>query len=308
MAETAELSGLPLSYIEADWRALGLSMPAADQPTSTDRNIAALNAIAAMRDAGISEAQLLELTRMVGDASARLADAVLRTFADALLRLGDSERDLGLRLAELGDALMPHLGEMLRGPFELHLVEMLKREAVTSLERERGFVPGARPVAVCFADMVGFTRLSEQLDMDGLAQVTQRFSEMTADCTEPPVRLVKTIGDEAMLASEDAGALVDMSLRLIDAAARDDLLPPLHAGAAAGPALRRSGDWYGRPVNLAARIAAVAPPGGLMADTGLRAAAGDGFAWAPAGRRSFKGIEGDVELFAAAGAGAGAPD
>jgi adenylate cyclase len=122
---------------------------------------------------------------------------------------------------------------------------------------------------------------------------------MAGEVAQLPVRLVKTIGDEAMLASEDAAALVETSLRLIDAAEGDDLLPSLRAGAAAGQALRRAGDWYGRPVNLAARITAVAPVGGLMANADLREAAGDDFGWAEEGRRGFKGIEGEVELYRA---------
>jgi adenylate cyclase len=122
---------------------------------------------------------------------------------------------------------------------------------------------------------------------------------VAGEVASAPVRLVKTIGDEAMLASEDAAALVETSLELIAAAERDDLLPSLRAGAAAGQALRRAGDWYGRPVNLAARITAVAPPGGLIAEGGLRDAAGDGFAWQDAGRQGFKGIDGQVELYRA---------
>jgi adenylate cyclase len=299
MRDVVEQTGMSEEYLLADRRAMGLPDLQADDAQYSDDTVDSFRALQFMLESGVSEAQLLELTRMVGDASAKLADAALRTFALALIEPGTSERDLGLRIVDFANALMPHVSKMLQGPFELHLAEIVKHEAIGRFERERGVLPGARPVAICFADMVGFTRLSEQLEIDQLGEVAQRFSDVAGEAAASPVRLVKTIGDEAMLASEDPAALVEAALELVAAAERDDLLPPLRAGAAAGDALRRAGDWYGRPVNLAARITAAAPAGGLLADERLRGAAGDGFAWTTVGARDFKGIDGEVELYRA---------
>jgi adenylate cyclase len=295
--ETAERTGLSVDYLKRNWQAVGLSDPEPGTPSHTEKNIDGMHALKAMLDAGVSEEEMLELTRLVGDASAKLADAALRTFGQVLLQPGDTERDFGLRLVDTANAIMPGLAPLLQGPLEAHLAEVVQHEAIGQLEREEGRIPGGRPVAICFADMVGFTKLSESLDIGQLGEVTKRFTEMVGETASAPVRLVKTIGDEAMLASEDAAALVDTALELIDAAERDDLLPQLRAGAAAGEALRRAGDWYGRPVNLAARITSVAPDGGLVANDALRDAAGDRFEWSAAGRRGFKGIEGEVELY-----------
>jgi adenylate cyclase len=299
-AEVAERTGVPREYLDADWKALGMSAVDEDQPVANDKTLAALEGMKYLMDAGVPEERLIELTRMVGDASARLADATLRIFGDTLLQPGDSESDLSLRLVDLANAMMPQLGELLRGPMELHLAQIVRQEAITRVERERGFVPGARRVAVCFADMVGFTALSEQLDPADLSEVTQRFVDVAGHVAVSPVRLVKTIGDEAMLASEEPAALVEAALELVETAERDDLLPSLRAGAAAGDALRRAGDYYGRPVNLAARITAVAPPDGLLANATLSEATGDTFGWTPVGRRGFKGIDGEVDLYEAA--------
>ena len=120
-------------------------------------------------------------------------------------------------------------------------------------------MPGGRAVAICFADMVGFTSLSEQLEIEELGEVTQRFTDLAGEVAEPPVRLVKTIGDEAMLASEDP----ERARRAVARADRRGRRRRPAAAAAGrrrgGDAVRRAGDWYGRPVNLAARITAVAP-------------------------------------------------
>ena len=295
-AEVVELTGISMDYLKRDFAALGLSLDP-HEPRFGEANIEAMRSLRAMMEAGVSERELLGLTRMVGDASAKLADAVLRTFGRLLVQPGDTERDLGLRLVDAAKLFMPALGPMLQIPLESHMVEIIRAEAIGQVEREQGILPGARPVAVCFADMVGFTSLAERLEVDELGDVTEWFWLLAGEVTEPPVRLVKMIGDEAMLASPDAGALIATSLTLIDAAARDDALLPLRAGAAAGPALRRAGDWYGRPVNLASRITSVAPEGALVVSGELRDAAGDSYRWAPAGTREFKGIEGEVDLY-----------
>ncbi len=298
-AELAERSGLSAEYLDADWKALGMSNVDPDMPVANDATLQAMAGIRYLMEAGVPEQRMIELTRLVGDASARIADATLGTFADDLLRPGDTESDLSLRLVDLTNALMPALGEMLRGPMELHIAQIVRQEAISVVEREQGYVPGARRVAICFADMVGFTTLTERLDTRDLGNITQRFVDLAGDVAVSPVRLVKTIGDEAMLASEDAAALVGAGLELVDAVEQDNLLPGLRAGATLGDALRRSGDYYGRPVNLAARITAVAPGGSLLANAELREAAGNAFGWSAAGRRTFKGIDGEVELYEA---------
>lgn len=89
------------------------------------------------------------------------------------------------------------------------------------------------------------------------------LGEVASEVARPPVRLVKLIGDAAMLVSPEADVLVDAALKLIAAGADGDRLPPLRAGIAMGPALRRGGDWYGHTVNLASRVCEEAPSGGL---------------------------------------------
>ena len=295
--KAAELTGLSVDYLQRNWRALGLPLPGPDEPSHTEQNVEGMRAVKLLLDAGLSEHEMLELTRMVGDASAKMADAIIRTVGRSLLKPGDTERDLGLRIAEIVQATLPALAPLMQGPMRAHLADAAQHEAIGQMERETGHVPGGRAVAVCFADMVGFTSLSERLEIDELGELTQRFVHIAGELADPPVRLIKTIGDEAMLASEDPEALVKTALALIDAADSDDLLPPLRAGAAAGTATRHAGDWYGPPVNLAARITAVAPERGLLGDASLREATGGSFDWHPAGRRGFKGIESEVDLY-----------
>jgi adenylate cyclase len=108
---------------------------------------------------------------------------------------------------------------------------------------------------------------------------------------------VKLIGDAAMFVCPEVEPLVGVASSLVERAEADERLPQLRAGMAAGEGLNRGGDWYGRPVNLAARIAAVAEPGTLFADGSVADATGDRHAWEESGAHELKGIDDPVELF-----------
>ena len=125
---------------------------------------------------------------------------------------------------------------------------------------------------------------------------------MASAVAEPPVRLVKTIGDAVMLVSTEAEPMLSAALALIAAAeAEGEEFPWLRAGLACGPALPQSGDYYGRPVNLASRITGVARPGSVVVDR-RQGGAGEGFAYTYIGERRLKGID-PVKLFRAGCAG-----
>ncbi len=182
----------------------------------------------------------------------------------------------------------------------LHLRHATQSTVVNELERLGGRLPGSREVAVCFADLVGFTRLGEEVPPDELGHLAVRLETLAADAAEPPVRLVKTIGDAAMLTSPAPELLLDAALKLIDAAdAEGEDFPQLRAGAALGMALPRAGDWFGRPVNLASRITGVARPGSVLVERDVREAVQDGYRWSYAGERRLRGIREPVALFRA---------
>jgi adenylate cyclase len=107
------------------------------------------------------------------------------------------------------------------------------------------------------------------------------------------------IGDAAMFASRDSEPLLDAVVGLVDAAGGDEI-PPLRAGVASGQALGRGGDWYGRPVNLAARITSFARPDSVVVNESvkdsLEAVDGRRFSFSFAGRHHFKGISGEIPV------------
>jgi adenylate cyclase len=179
----------------------------------------------------------------------------------------------------------------------LHQREDIRRAAFTVDVLEAGQL-GAQDVAVCFADLVDFTKLGEMIPANELGAVAGRLDQLAAEVAAPPVRLVKTLGDAAMLVSREPQPLLDAALDLVEAAEdQGEDFPLLRAGLAWGPALQRAGDWYGQPVNRASRLTGFARPSSVVADEGLHEVAEDGYAWSFAGKRRFKGIKGELPVF-----------
>jgi adenylate cyclase len=108
---------------------------------------------------------------------------------------------------------------------------------------------------------------------------------------------VKTIGDAAMLVAPEAPPVLDTVLDLVEGSREDDTRPLLRGGVAAGEAIPRAGDWYGRPVNLAARLTSFARRGSVVTSREVREAASDGYDWSAAGRRRIKGVRDEVEVY-----------
>jgi adenylate cyclase len=130
--------------------------------------------------------------------------------------------------------------------------------------------------------------------------LASRLEALATEAITPPVRLIKTIGDAVMLTSTEPGPLIDAALTLIDAAdAEGESFPQLRAGIAVGAALSRAGDWFGRPVNLASRITAMARPGSVLAEREVRESVRDSFRWSYAGERRLRGVRDPVPLFRA---------
>jgi adenylate cyclase len=286
LAEGAAAAGIGGEFAALNHRALGLPLPGDDEPIYDDDQIEVLKVLRGMRELGVPEEDIHVMGRILGQSSHRTAQAIVDVLSRALLRPGDTEADLARKLANLAEAVLPVLDRVTGSALRLHLLDVIQREAVVRLEGEG--LAGAREVTVAFADMAGFTALSDRLAIEDLGRIAGRFEELVTGVAEPPVRLVKVLGDGAMFAADDAGALVTSQLELVAAAAGEDL-PPVHAGVAHGPALHSAGDWLGRTVNLAARLCAVAPPWTVLATHEVRAACG-ALEWEDAGAYELRGI------------------
>lgn len=291
-------SGLPADNVIRIRRLLGLSAPGPDDRVFSDEDVEAARSIKLFLDAGFDEERILEITRVLGEGMSRLAATITAEFLETFLAPGDSEADVALRFASLAEQLTPATAPILLAGFKSHLRDSVSRGMLGREELQSGDVGATGDVAVCFADIVGFTRLGGQVEVRELGTVAGRLASVAASAARDPVRLVKTIGDAAMFVSPEPGPIVDVALSLVQAFEEEEL-PSLRAGIAFGPAAMRGGDYYGPPVNVASRVTGVARPGTVLGTREIRDAAREQFQWSAAGRYRLKGVPGHTALYRA---------
>ena len=298
--EVAERAGIGIELLQRFSAALGVPYPDPDQRSLTDADIGAAQRIRAFRDAGLPEDGMLQVARTIGMGMSRIAEANREIIVRTLMQPGDTERDLAHRFAAAAEHMLPQVGPTLLYTFQAHLLEQIRRDVIGEADLASGEIRGTAQLAVCFADLVEFTRLGEEIAPEELGSVAGRLEEMATAVAEPPVRLVKMIGDAAMMVCVEAEPMLEAATRLIEAAeAEGDEFPYLRAGLAYGPTLAQAGDYYGRSVNLASRITGVARPGSVLVDAATKDRVEGEFTYSFAGERRLKGIDSRVKLFRA---------
>jgi adenylate cyclase len=298
--EIAEISGVDLELLRRFSAALGVPYSDPDEPRGTEADLDAARRMKAFRDAGLPEEGMLQVARTIGMGTSRIAEANRELVIRTLAQPGDSEHDLALRFAAAAEFMMPLVGPTVVHALQANMLEQIRRDVIATADLASGGIGGAVELTICFADLVEFTRLGEEIAPEELGLVAGRLEEMATAVAEPPVRLVKTIGDAVMLVAAEPAPLVAAALALIAAAeAEGEEFPWLRAGLASGPTLPQSGDYYGRSVNLASRITGVARPGSVLLDAATHDAAGDRFSYTFIGERRLKGIDSKVKLFRA---------
>lgn len=296
--EIAEQTELPEAFLMRIRRLVGLPEAGPEDRVFGEEEIAAAQSIKMFMEAGITEGAIGEITRVLGEAMSRVAPTTMAAFADSFLQAGDSEQDVAWRFAELAEQLIPAFSPVLLAAYQAHLRETVQRAMISREELAAGHLADEQEMTVCFADLVGFTSLGGQLQAEELGGVITKFGDLAADVASSQVRLVKTIGDAAMLACREPAPLVRAALQLLDAVEQADL-PSVRAGVALGPAAPRGGDLYGHAVNLASRVTGMARPGSVLCTVEVRDATTEEFDWSFAGKHRVKGVDERIPLYRA---------
>jgi adenylate cyclase len=178
------------------------------------------------------------------------------------------------------------------------LRHFIEQDVVGHLEDEADAdeIPGRLRVTVAFADLADYTRLTEEAGDELSAAMVEHFTDAVRDSLPESARVLKTIGDAVMIVGADPAGLAEWAV-----AFRDGVMgPPLpRIGMHHGAALYRDGDYFGRAVNLAARVGARAGGGQVLVTAAVRAAAADRLAFVPVGAVELKGFGEATELFLA---------
>src|SRR5262245_37464316 len=297
--EIAERAGLELEFLVRLLQALGAPIPPENSRVYGEADLEAAKRAKLFLDAGLPEKGLLETSRIIGISMANLSDANVDLVGEVFTEPGVDERELALRYAAAAKTMAPLLGETLLHAYRIHLRERIRQAVISEAELAAGRVSGTDEMTIAFADLVGFTSLGESLEIEEIGDLTGKLFELASDAARSPVRLVKMIGDAAMFSSPESEPLLDAVVGLVDSTESDDI-PPLRAGIARGQVLGRGGDWYGRPVNLAARITNFARPESVVVDQSVKDSIPSNgerpFDFSFAGKRKFKGIQGEVAV------------
>jgi adenylate cyclase len=271
-AQLAADTGVDLEKARRLWRALGF--PEHGGATAFTRSDAqALSTLVGLVDSGLIDFDLaVHLTRAVGQTMARLSDWEVSALLTRVLELareqsGDSDSGAGDQLA-IGLRMIDEFSE----PFEKLLLYVWRRHLAAAVARIEAL--GAREedlhttrLTVGFADIVQFTALSNELSEERIGDLVELFEARCADVVASRRgRVIKSIGDSVLFVHEDPIAAYEIAEGVIAVIGRDSRMPDVRVGLASGRVVLRLGDVFGPPVNMAARLTAVARRNRVIVD------------------------------------------
>jgi adenylate cyclase len=300
LAEAAAETGLEPALIERIWAAAGFSAESLERIGEEDVQL--LRYMAAVLDAGFPLVAFLQLVRVYGQALARIADAEVKLFHlfvhEPLMRDGVPGLEIAEQMEGLAAELLPLASPIMDRVHHRALQHFLSQDVVGHLELEgAGDELGRLRVGIAFADLAGYTRLTEEAGEEEAVDVVERFVESVEVTIPDDARVIKTIGDEVMVVGADPSGLVDWAVGFQELNAGRRPLPRI--GIHCGEALYRDGDYYGRSVNLASRVGARAAGGEVLATREVVDAAGDHLRFEPIGEVKLKGFREATDLFLA---------
>ena len=299
--------GVPMSLLQALHQSLGFAPPEAGDRAGED-DAAMLEVARLFRGAGAADDATLRLLAVYADNLRRIAKAEADYYeANVERRLrakGLDERQLIEIGTQLGDRVIGLLERVLLMVYRRRREHVWTEHAINHVEEAlegsglQQRVP--QPPAICFVDLTGYTRLTEERGDEAAAQVAGRLVALVNDISRNRGgRPIRWLGDGGMFYFREPGTAVVAGLDLVERGPAVDL-PPAHVGIHTGPVISQDGDVYGRTVNLAARIASYAHAGQVVVSQETARHSGDPQVWFdPLGAVELKGIAKPLPLYQA---------
>ncbi len=264
--EAAADTGLEPALIERIVAALGMSPEQGDSLSSMDVQL--LRYVAAVLDAGLPLVAMLQLVRVYGQAMAQVADAEVRLFHlyvhEPLMRSGATGVETAEEMLTITRELLPLASPVMDQVHHRYLQHFVEQDVVGHMETDLDEDPidlGRLRVAIAFGDLAGYTRLTEEEGELEAVDTVERFVDAVQSTLPDDARVIKTIGDEVMIVGSDPAALTDWAVGFQQLYDSD---PRPRIGLHCGNALYRDGDYYGRDVNIASRVAARSAGGEVL--------------------------------------------
>ncbi len=301
LADAARETGLDRGLIERVITTLGMSSEQLDSLTEDDVQL--LRYAAAVLAAGLPLVAMLQLVRVYGQAMAQVADAEVRLFHlyvhEPLMRSGTTGMEMADQMLSLSRELLPLSSPVMDQVHQRYLQHFIEQDVVGHMESDldgQGLERGRMRVAIAFADLAGYTRLTEEVGELEAVDAVERFVESVEVTLPDEARVIKMIGDEVMIVGSDAATLTDWAVGF----QRLNVERPLpRIGIHYGTALYRDGDYYGRDVNIAARVAARSAGGEVLVTRPVVEASGSHLEFERIAEVRLKGFTQPTEIFIA---------
>jgi adenylate cyclase len=305
--QLSESTGIPMDLLKVVREALGFAEPRPEDRVREDE-VSVVRAIEIQLSNGVRPVAIERWLRVCGDSLRRIAETETDWWRSEverpLLEGGMSTAQMLEAQADFGSRIGPFMEQVLLAIYHGQQEHAWGKSAVEDVEgvlERAGLLSRLhRPPAMCFLDITGYTRLTEERGDEAAADLAGRLATLVRRCSqEHEGRPVKWLGDGVMFYFSDPGQSVLAALDMVDGVATEDL-PPAHVGIDAGPVIFQEGDYFGRTVNMAARIAEYARPGEvLVSQEVVELADGTPVTFMEIGPVELKGVSGTLRIHSA---------
>ena len=305
--EVSERTGISMDLLNVVREAVGFAEPRPDDRVRSDE-LSVVPAIELLLSNGIRPVVIERWLRVCADSLRRIAETETDWWRSEverpLLEGGMSTVQMLDAQADFGSRINPWMEQVLMAIYRGQQEHAWSKSAVEDVEDElerAGLLSRLHhPPAVCFLDLTGYTRLTEERGDEAAADLAETLAGVVRRRSQQHGgQPVKWLGDGVMFYFEDPGNGVLAALDMVEGAATQ-ALPPARVGIDAGPVIFQEGDYYGRTVNIAARIAEYARPGEvLVSQEVVDAADATAVTFTGIGAVELKGVSGTLNLHAA---------
>jgi len=304
-AEAGERTGVPFDLLSAMRESIGMPVPTPEDRLREDE-LAVLPALQLQVELGFPPASVERLLRVYGDATRRITEQEAAWWQSEVIAptiaAGKGSEDVGN--PELSDRLSPLAEQAMLAIYHAQQARAWTANIIENFEQllaEAGIHSRLQqPPAICFLDISGYTRLTQEMGDDAAADLAATVARLVQrSSVQHGGKTIKWLGDGVMFYFADPAPGVRSALEMA-AALPEAGLPQVHVGLHAGPVLFQEGDYFGATVNLSARIADYARPGEVLVTQPVADASEDtGIAFSDIGQVELKGVAGSVQLLRA---------
>jgi len=303
--QVSDRTGIPLALLTVVREAIGMAEPSPDDRIREDE-MTIVPFIELQVSEGFRPAAIERLLRVQGDSTRRIAEQEAAWWTTEVIeRLGDAGQGSDrIGNAELTDRIAPLSEQTVLSMYHAHQARTWTSNIVEAFEvlmaKEGIHSRLERLPAICFLDLTGYTRLTQERGDEAAADLATTLARLVQrSSVQHGGKPIKWLGDGVMFFFPDPGPGVRAALEMVDTLAAAGL-PPAHVGLHAGPVLYQQGDYYGQTVNLTARIADYARSGEVLVTQAVADASDEeGIAFADVGPVELKGVSGPVHLLRA---------